>query len=236
MRSLGRVRSVNTMRAVRLAKYVNADAAPPKRSWIGPDKKFPWFGNDQAGDCAYASLYDRRVLLARQRDEKFLATTGDCLQDYSHTGFDGTPGDATDRGSQMIQVLDQAKKTGVAGDTIEGYARLDPLDRELMEIAINAFGCVYVGASLTRRTVAEAPKTWDILPGDRADNTLGHAFLYGGYDHLGFETVTWAAGDWFVTNKFHETCVDEAWVVLDSHCTDLAGISIDRLRYDLSQL
>lgn len=236
MRSLGRVRSVGTMRAVRLAHYVDADAAPPKRSWIGPDKSFPWFGNDAAGDCAYASLYDRRVLLSRLNGEEFVGTREDCLKDYSATGFSGTPGDATDNGSQMIDVLGQAVHTGIAGDRIEGYARLDPMDRDLMEIAINAFGCVYVGASLTKNVVNVAPKEWDIRTGDRPDHTLGHAFLYGGYDHKGFDVVTWAEGDWFATNKFHETCVDEAWVILDSHITNLAGISIDRLRYDLKQL
>ena len=219
------------------------DAAPPARDYAG-EAAFGTYGNNVAGDCTIAALYHRRELLAKLQREPFVATTNQAYADYGAiTGFDGTPGDASDHGAQMIDVLVHAKSVGIAGQKVAGYARIDPRDRGLMEQALNAFVAVYVGANLPK-AIDDQGFDWDMPPiehrteHDEPDTDRGHAFLLVGYDRLSWRVLTWGSSRYRASNAWLDECCDEAWIVIDDALVTGArpapnGLDIDRLRADL---
>ncbi len=244
----GRIRSTHSRGALpHVERYLQSgmllDAAPPARDYAG-EAMFSTYGNNVAGDCTIASLYHRRELLAKLHREPFSATTDQAFGDYSAvTGFDGRPGDATDHGAQMIDVLVHAKTVGIAGQRVAGYARVDPRNRPLMEQLLNAFVTIYVGANLPK-AVDHQGFDWDMPPiehrseDDEPDEDRGHAFLLVGYDRLGWRVLTWGSSRYRASNAWAELCLDEAWVVIDDALVTGArpapnGLDIDRLRADL---
>jgi hypothetical protein len=241
----GRIKSTHARGALpHAARYFDLDAAPPARDYTGA-RSWGLFGNDRVGDCTIASLYDRRQVLASLHRESFTWTTDQALADYTAlNGYDGTPGDASDRGCQMIDVLAHAKNVGIAGQRIAGYARIDPLNRVVMEAALNAFCFLYVGANLPKAVDAQgfewrmpAIRTDD----DEPDPDRGHAFGLVGYDRLGYRGLTWGSSRYRIDNAWAELCIDEVWVAFDEALVSGTraapnGFDLARLRDDLAAL
>lgn len=248
MTRFGRIRSTHTRGSVRLRlTQAELDAAPPARDWIGSNTTFPMFGNDQVGDCTSASLFDRRVLLARLEDQAFEATTDDALAVYrAVTGWDGTPGDNTDHGAEPINVLQYAQNVGIGGVKVGAFVRIAADNSDEMRAACALFGPLYVGADLPKALDGQG-FNWDMPPiaartaDDAPDNDRGHMFLLGGYDRLGWSVVTWGSGLYRASNAWAEACVDEVYALLDDAWLTGErpapnGFTIDRLRADLAAL
>lgn len=244
----GRKKSSHSRGAISFRDYVGSqliDAAPLARHYA-THQAVGWWGNNRAGNCTYASLYHRRQVLSKLTGEPFDAVDPKAaLDDYeAGTGWNGVPGDVSDRGDEMINVLMRAKSVGVAGERIAGYAHVDMTDRALAMAALNAFVTLYVGADLPK-AVDDEPMLWDI-PDDETDRDVpdpdrGHAFILTGFDHDTWDLVTWARTDFRCTNKWQRRCISEAWVPIDEALVtgvrpSPAGFDVNRLRADIQKL
>ena len=159
------------------------------------------------------------------------------------TGFD--PNDpATDNGANMLSVLKQWRKDGIAGHKIGAYAAYSAARAKRVRQAIWLFGSTYLGLALP--AAAQELKIWDIpegqpLTGDWYPGSWGgHAVEAPKYDQSGVSVVTW--GELLpVTYRFLAAYCDEAFAVLSQElfldsgkCP--AGFDADALQQDLRGL
>lgn len=184
-------------------------AAPPARAWGDALTSIDMLGNDEAGDCTLASLLHVIELVCAELGIPIPPFTAQqALTFYSEvTGYDGTPG--TDNGAPMLDVLNWARKKGL----IAGFVKVDHQDVELVELAFNTLGPLYVGGSLPK-TAQDTSKTWTVpsmLAGDAAPNSWGgHAMALCRVDRLGPTFATWAIrqrANW----QWHHDYIDEAY-------------------------
>lgn len=185
-------------------------AAPPARAWGDALASIDMLGNDVAGCCTIAALLHVLELVAAELG--LLApgfTAQQALAWYGEvTGYDGTPG--TDQGAPMLDVLNWARRKGL----IAGFVKVDHRDVELVELAHNVLGPLYVGGELPK-TAQDTSKPWigpiGVPTGDAAPSSWGgHAMAQARVDRVGPTFATWIVrqpADW----KWHAAYVDESY-------------------------
>lgn len=246
----GRKKSTSLRGALRLSHYLDIkkilDAAPPSCDNIG-GTAFSWWGNNKIGNCTVASLYHRRQLIAAQTGEAFSPPAIGAEGEYAAiTGYDGTPGDASDRGAEPTQVLAHGTTAGIAGEKINRFAAIDTRNPDEVRAAIWLFDVAYVGGELPK-ALDDQGFNWTIPAiGQRGVNDQpapdrGHQFLFGGYERDVINVVTWASGQYTCTDEWNIACVDEGYVLLTDALATAArkspnGFDIDRLIYDMAAL
>ena len=181
--------------------------------------------NDQAGDCFWAAQYHGRQL-------RTLMTTGvmdsqpDAVVGHSYSagaGWDGTPGDASDRGTDAGEGFAWITKNGLPLSdgrfaTLRAAIEVDPRHPEDCVDAMDVCGGLCVGMQLPQRIVAggSIPKVWDWESGDIfADE--GHEVLVGAMDSqlvspIGF--VSWGDPGYTMTEGFWNRCVNQVTAVV----------------------
>ncbi len=93
------------------------------------------------------------VWAANAEHEQLAITTAMVLHAYSDlTGYDpdagGPGGDPTDRGTVLLDALKYWRRRGIDRQTIKAFVEVDPRSIEHAELAIDLFGCLYVGVEL----------------------------------------------------------------------------------------
>jgi hypothetical protein len=182
--------------------------------------------NNQLKDCAIAAAGHAEMLWAAKYKQPAANPTVDQIIDaYSKiTGYD--PADpTTDKGADLLSVLNYWKKTGIAGQKIGAFAEILPPDIETLRWAIDRLGLAYVGLRLSVATAA--PRTGDIKPDFTAprrwrdpatwQNPLyGHCVIYTGYSQdkdAAFTCVSWGTVR-KVSEKFHRAYCEEAYAIV----------------------
>lgn len=113
------------------------------------------------------------------------------------TGWDGTPGDATDRGAIEQEVLKAALNVGFPLDArgdqrtrLSAFVELDPRHPGDVCRAVYEAGVAYLGFNLPRSVVdGEPPEVWDA----DAPSGEGHCVIAVGYDQTRstFKIISW---------------------------------------------
>ena len=176
-------------------------------------------GNDSTGDCTIAAL--GHAIQTWSLDSVGLEqTVPDSVILGAYESWCGyNPNDpSTDNGGVELDVLNSFKRDGLGGHALLAYA--DPSVKNLGHVrqAINLFGGVYVGITLTNAQV-NAP-VWDVIPNDHSGIAGGHAVWVPKYDADGsFTCVTWGQLQ-KMTVQFWKHCVQE--------CPPLAFPSVDQ--------
>ena len=253
---LGRKPTKHDTRNVQLAPILAASpavlpAAPLARNWgrrylvngdPGNAIPFATFSNLQYGDCTCASLghFDEGVCEATQTPK--MITTDIVLEAYDAiSDWDRDTPTENDDGAHNLDALKWFRKQGL----ITAFAEIDETRRTHIELCINLFHGVYVGADLP--LAAQKQQVWDVAPPSARDPSYdrrswgGHAMTAVGYDAIGVWFVTWgrmqsATWSWFFTY------VDEAYVMIhrqlvaDGSKLTPAGFLADQIVAALAQV
>jgi hypothetical protein len=241
-RYLGKLAPRLDPRTLRLAPYlVGIPAAPPRRDWFGVlPAELDMYQNDRIGDCAIASAATLLQVWTGQNAALVRLTDDDVIAAYSAVGGYVAGEPETDRGCDMLSVLNYWRKFGIGGHRIAAFVKLDHDNPYQIQAAINLFGGVYVGASLPKSAMASGG-LW-MAPDhngpdsdrDRVGGWGGHAMACASFDRRTATFGTWgdrqrATWGWWL--KY----VDECYAVLSPEWID----NLTRLApsgFDLAQL
>ena len=136
-----------------LASYVNLELPKPPASFRHRDPP-EWndFGNSQYGNCVLAGAANETSLWEHEGGKPTPPfTTSDVVSDYSAvTGFDPARADETDQGSDMGEVAEYRRATGIVDSLgqrhkIDAYARVKLKSMQHLRAAIWILGGVGLG-------------------------------------------------------------------------------------------
>ena len=246
---LGKLPKQDDDRNLMLAKYLTAAAPTPPAAvdYASAVKAWGMLGNDTVGDCALAGQAHADMLWAANAEHRQLAiTTSMVLGAYSAvTGYDphddGPGGNPTDRGTALLDALKYWRTLGIDRQTIKAFVEVDSGSVENAKLAIDLFGCLYVGVALPAAVLPEAPgdlPAWTVTPDGtprrRPNPHNGHCVIYAAYDAAGPTVVTWGTtvkASW----GFHTAYCDELYALLSPVWLrhDPPGIDVATLTADL---
>lgn len=240
-------------RTLKLADYLDAEKVKAPKDWgydnIVKVDEWGMLGNDQVGDCVFASAAHQVMLESRAVGNPVDFTTSGVLSDYSAvTGYN--PNDPqSDRGTVILDALKYRRRHGVVDakgnrHQIGAYLQLDvSLIQEGAFHQLTSggylFGAVELGINVPESAMQEFNdrEEWTFQPGSH---------ILGGHDvplvahrkHL--EVVTWGRVV-PVGQKFLENYVTEAWVMVSPDFlrpdgTTPAGFNAAQLNADLRSL
>jgi hypothetical protein len=195
--------------------------APETRDWLGA-VSFPAgvMGNDTLGDCTAAGIGHWIQVATANNGAEVTPSDADVVAFYSgSTGYD--PADpSTDQGGVEADVLAYAKKVGLGGTKIDGFAAAQAQNLPQLQQIVNTFGGAYIGLALPKTIEAQGENdgaTWyvDLSAGADAERGSlgGHCVIVEAYDADGFTILTWGIRV-RVTNDFLTAYNDETWALL----------------------
>ncbi len=239
-------------RTFQLSNYTGSLPTPPaSKSWVDGITDWPMWLNDVEGDCTIAGANRLRLVWTKNSTGTGVVTSDADTQKAYQAVSGYVPGDeSTDNGANMLDVLNYWRKTGIGGDKIYAFAKVDGRNRTQIEQAIMLFGGLYVGAALpiTAQGQTRPGGTWSVLahrgraaaPGSWG----GHCFASQGWSPAGLQIVPWGTPDvglmtmgWNFTGRY----VDECYVVLSSQdwaekTLAPSGFDLATLKADLAKL
>lgn len=251
-KKLGRVVDPRTFHLSGLISRTELEQ-PPEQSYVGKGEPIQMYGNDNYGDCVFASQGHQIDVQERSsRQSEIELSTEDILAAYSAvTGFDPNRPE-TDNGAYLLDGLNYRRRVGIGkeadgtGHTIGAYASFDPTDSHLWKWASWAFGTVYIGVWLPLSAADQIRngERWHIpdTPSsrDKPGSWGGHAICAVGYSSGSAVLATWgrrirANWDWLA-----KYC-DEAYAVisedfLSSTGKTPQGFNVDQLTQKLANL
>lgn len=235
----GRKPAVIDPRVPHLAHHMNLaalPASPDQVQWHAmlPADGIPMLGNDQVGNCVWASAFHYLILLSLYAGSAIRPTTDECIAAYSAgTGY--TPSNpASDQGTVVMGpggMLDYWINTGLVAGGVNnkctGAAVVNPHNPAELQTAIDLFLAVFIGASISQSD-EDAPFLW--MNRTRDDVILGgHEFLLTGYTRLSdgevrYDILTWD-GMYRTDQVWVDAAVDEGTVIFDRAFMNTVGIS-----------
>lgn len=244
---LGRLPARYDPRTFRLASLypVGQLPAPPSlRDWTGRESGgWQMYSNDRIGCCTIATVAHLTQAWTSMQGHEYEMPEDDVIAAYrAVSGYDGTP--QTDLGANMLDAMNYVRQVGIGGRKIHSFVAVDPKNRWEMEIAINLFGGVAIGADLPM--AAKSQHVWEVAPANewttdyRSGSWGGHAMACVGYNHRSVTLVTWgqvkiASWSWLLSYTAESYAIlSEDWV----SATRLApnGFDLEALSRSLTAL
>jgi hypothetical protein len=180
--------------------------------------------NDTLGDCTIAGCgHAVQVWTANVGAE---VTIPDPTIEKYYEKWDGyKPGQpSTDQGGIELDVLNDWKKGGFAGNKLLAFADPKPANLDEVRQSIALFGGVYIGLSLP--ITAQKQDIWDVVPSGGANakpgSWGGHCVFVPKYDQNGFTCITWGAPK-TMTVAFWNMYCDEAHALLNQDWISAKG-------------
>jgi hypothetical protein len=219
-------------------------APPDSVDWLAAVPAGAWgiLGNDQVGDCTVAGVAHKRIGDAWvNKGVRLDVSTVDCLKFYSHFGY-RLGDESTDRGAVCQDVLAYWHRHGFLGEKTLAYARVNIDDHDELRQAIDLFGQIYVGVTITQSAEEQfnAGTIWDVTR--RSPDLGGHCITLGAYDKKGLGAVTWGRVQ-RLTWRWWDAYGEEAWVAFNpgdfidpKTGRNRAGFDLDTLHGDYNLL
>jgi hypothetical protein len=225
-----------------------------------PDAENP-LGNDDVGDCTCAGWFHFLLVWLSQTSGKLGAVQGQdwkalTLALYSRL-FGYVPGDpSTDQGGTLEGVLDGVQSDGAFPDgshKIVGKIKVDGSNENHVKLAIQIFGGVYTGLSLSQSMVDSMSTLangflWGAngAAPDAPNPQYGHCVYFPGYNDNEAIVDTWGiiggfTWSWF-TYYFADAQGGEVWVPLSEDWLEAttkkspSGFNLAQLKADLAAL
>jgi hypothetical protein len=239
---LGRKAIKTDTRTLGLRKYLTPSLPPPpnecdwtKAQTAKGQTSWGTMLNDTYGDCTIAGVGHAIQVWSANTGSEVTVPDSTILSYYEQWDGYVLGDDATDSGGIELDVLNDWKKQGFAGNQLLAFA--DPQVGNLMEIrqAINLFGGVYIGISLP--LTAQNQDVWDEVP-DPGDGSAdagswgGHCVFVPAYDQNGFTCITWGQLQTMTVAFWNKYC-DEAHALLSA---DWLGAKGSPAGFDQAQL
>ena len=188
------------------------------------------YGNDEFGDCVWASKAHSQMLWSLMGGyPRTRFTTFDVLSDYhSATGFIASDPD-TDQGTDMKSAAEYHRKTGIRDSKnlrhrVHAYVNLMPGDVNQVAVGTYILGAVELGVLLTNDNMDQfdAGQPWTVT---KANPIGGHCIPVVGRDADGyFLAVTWGRLQ-RIAPSFIAKYMDEAVGYLDLEMLNKKGLS-----------
>lgn len=219
---LGRKTIKTDTRTLKLACYLTPSlpTPPPAADWTKGATTWGMMMNDRLGDCTIAGV--AHAIQVFTANTGTMVTVPDSTIESYYAKWDGyVAGDPeTDCGGCELDVLNDWKKDGFAGNALMAFADLKPgnlgpgnLDEVRQSIAL--FGGVYIGLSLP--LTAQTQDVWDVAPEGGSDaepgSWGGHCVFVPRYDDKSFTCITWGQLK-TMTVAFWDKYCDEAHTLL----------------------
>lgn len=220
---------------LKLRSFINVKEVPPpppeERDWMSRVTTWPMYNNDRVGCCTCAAQgHALGALSTYGSGHDIWVTDEDIIKAYSEiSGYNPDTGE-NDNGAYVQDALNHWRKVGLGdGNKILAFAAVNPQDQEEVDAAINLFGTLILGVALpiTAQNQTGPDKVWDFVEGAGGSERYswgGHCVAAGAYDRTAdrIRVTTW--GDTQeMTEKFWNTYVDEAWVVITEEWFNAQG-------------
>jgi hypothetical protein len=253
-RRLGKRAPRHDARTLHFSDYLRVGAAvlvPTKVDYVS---KVPNIGpllNDDIGDCTIAGALHLTQVWTFFGDlsEDFVPTDLMALQEYSRVcgyrptyGPDGKPlSNDTDQGGVLLDVLNEWRKSGLAGHKIDAFAKVNMRSTLDVRAAIYLFGGVYSGIGLP--ISAQRQRVWALARGPDSEiySWGGHCVNLCAYSSRYLTCMTWGAAQ-RMTYGFMKYYFDEGYVPLSLQWLDKVGghtptgLDLAALREDLQKI
>jgi hypothetical protein len=239
-RCLGKLPAKADVRRLMMSAYTSAKLPPPPATSDRTYGISPWglMANDRLGDCAYASVGHMQMAWSMGASKKAVVITdAEIIAAYTATGYNPTTG-AHDDGSNLIEVQEQWRSVGIAGNKILGYTGLDLRTQLQIMQAVYYFGGAYIGVNLPQSAEqqTDAGLTWTVPWFSPIIG--GHAIPILSYDATHVWAVTWGqvqAITWEFISRYCDEAyaiVDPLWIEANGEAPD-SGLNITTLVADL---
>ena len=243
---LGKLPARRDRRTLQMKKYVAPLPPPPAVYW---SKGFPSWGtmlNDQLGCCTIAAVGHaiqvwRMNLGGNVSMPRITPSDSTILTGYEQwCGYN--PSDpSTDQGGVELDVLNDWRQQGLAGDKILAYAAPAPSNVLHVKQAIFLFAGIYIGFAVPQSAMDQfsAGQPWDVVAND-GGIVGGHAVFCPDYNSAGLFAITWGQRQ-FMTWAFWAKYLDESYALLSPdwiNSKNLAPNMVDltTLQNDLGQV
>jgi len=195
-----------------------------------PTVLFPMDGNDALGDCTIAALAHAETTYRALISKKSIMSRQNVVKLYMHlTG-------GVDSGLNELDVLNYWQSTGVGGDKILAFAKIDPKNHTHIQQAIQLFGGVYLGFQVQQNCEQQFNARQPWIPAPLTND--GHAVYAVGYDQNAVTVLTWGntqQGTW----AWWDECVDEAYAIIPPQAANqkfAPGFDLATLQADLQSV
>ncbi len=235
-RLIGKLPARHDARLAKLSDRMNAALLPPlpqQVQWHAklPAGGIPMLANDYASCCVEASVCHYLEQIGLYTGRPITPTVPECLQIYSDVAGYRPGNPATDQGTYFAGpggMLEHWARQGVVVGGKRNHcgpvAKVDWRNPDELQHAIQLFGYVFVGASLTQADV-DTPFLLDTQVGPTIG---GHEFLVTGFERTAhatrYDILTWSlmlrASDAWIN-----AAVDEAYVVYNTDFINAHGLS-----------
>jgi len=234
-RKLGRLPYRHDARTVRLVDYTTAalPPPPPSRLWQTPVRHWGMAGNDEYGDCVFATAA-HAILSWRANASQNAAPIADRAVIQLARRWGGLDG---------YNILDRNKrwrKEEMWANRLGGFAGLVPENIDLVKSVINEFGVADVGLNLPDAWLTEDDWIHGVGPRYRPNRNNGHSVPLVGYDAEWLYAVSWDAIHRIEIRAFPPAC-DEAYALFDrgwlmAGGSAPPGFDVGRLEADIAAL
>lgn len=191
---LGKKAVRHDARTLLFGAYATAELPAPPTIFDWSNKVSNWgmMGNDRIGDCTCAALGHLIMEWTADCGVQVTPSDADVIKAYSDiTGYNPTTG-LNDNGANELDVLNYARKTGIAGHVIGGYASLGSSILHAKQ-SIWLFGGAYLGLAMP--SVWQGKSQWDAPADENGVNEPGswggHAVPAVGFDADYAYVITW---------------------------------------------
>jgi hypothetical protein len=233
-RCLGKHPARADARRLQFAAYTTAALPPPPATCDRTYGINPWgiMKNDTLGDCAYASVGHMIMAWSRGASGTPLVLSDQTIVSAYATGTGYNPATgAGDNGSNLVEVQEQWRSTGIGGNKIAGYGALDLRNPLQTRESIYYYGGAYIGVMLPESAMqqTDAGLTWTTPWWSPIAG--GHAIPLLSYDDKHLWTVTWGKAQAMTWDFYFRYC-DESYVVVDPLWIQASGVSPSNLNLD----
>ena len=212
-------------KTLRIGDFLNLSVLPTPPAAVdwsmikGKPLTYGMDGNDDYGDCVFASSCHQIGTWSGNTGDEQIATAADALSAYAKfTGFDpAVP--SSDGGASMVLTATEWRTQPIFNHTIAAFASVDLKRLDLVAAAAYLFGGLWVGWQLPRAW--QGANTWDVNPsgstsGDWAPGLWGgHATHMPAFSPELLGVVTWQQNV-PVTIPAFASYADEAYALIST--------------------
>lgn len=175
--------------------------------WLSAIPSFDPLGNLEFGDCVFAAtLNGKRVMAATTHRPVPDYTAKDALALYHKVVPSFRQDDPnTDQGSDFDAASTYWRTHGIDGTKIISPVRINPGNLNLIRLAIQWLGPIFVGLALPDNAEEQFDKDepWSLVRGKPPNPGNGHEVMIGAYDGDTVTCVTWG----------REQLIDKDWLL-----------------------
>jgi hypothetical protein len=217
---------------------------PAARDWSMVDGRplvFPMFANDRLSNCVFASLGHSQIVQSANSGAEVAVTEAEIVDAYQRLGGYVPSDPSTDNGANMLEVgLRCYGGETVAGQTLEAIVAVNPRDNDMLAVASEFFGGLWLGWDLPKAW--QDADVWDVSPtgsssGDWAPRSWGgHATSSQAWSPALRGLKTWTIDKPYTPAAAHLYCEEAYGLVWKELWTRLqgglcpAGLDLQKLR------